>query len=207
MENLSSTLSLPVELLGLSDIEIEKVQIDKNNEIIIYVKSTKPLIECRSCGKPTKPYGKGQTLRLRHLPILGKKTIIVITPPRGRCEDCDNNPTTTQTLDWHDRNAHYTKAYEQHILLSLVHSTIVDVSIKEDVSESAVQHIVDKHISEKVNWKDIKKIGLLGVDEISLKKGYQDYLTVITRKADNEIKILAVLGYPLKAGQPYYPNF
>ena len=81
MENLSSTLSLPVELLGLSDIEIEKVQIDKNNEVIFYVKSTKSLIECHSCGKPTKPYGKGQTLRLRHLPILGKKTTIVITPP------------------------------------------------------------------------------------------------------------------------------
>ncbi len=73
MENLSSELTLPVELLGLNDIEIEAIRINENNEIIIHVKSTKVKVECHRCGKPTRPYGKGQTLRMRHLPILGKK--------------------------------------------------------------------------------------------------------------------------------------
>jgi len=124
---------------------------------------------------------------------LAKKTFIEITPPRGICQRCDDHPTTTQTLDWFDRSVHHTKAYEQHVLLSLVHSTITDVSIKENLGEGVIQHIIDTRISENINWKSIKKIGLLGIDEISLKKGYQDFVTIITSRYHDEIKILAVI--------------
>jgi len=152
METLTQQLSLPVELLELSDIEIEEIKLISKNEIIIKVRSTQTETKCHRCGGPTNPYGKGRTLRLRHLPILGKKTFIEITPPRGICPNCDDHPTTTQTLPWHEHNGHNTKAYEKHVLLSLVHSTIADVSIKEDLGENAIQHIVDKYINENVNW-------------------------------------------------------
>ncbi len=79
------------------------------------------------------------------------------------------------------------------MLLSLVHSTIADISIKEDLSETVIQHIIDKNISGKINWKAIKKLGLTGIDEISLKKGYKDYVTIITSRFDDAIKILAVI--------------
>jgi transposase len=130
---------------------------------------------------------------MRHLPILGKKTFIELTPPRGICPSCDDHPTTTQTLPWHDRNAHFTKAYEQQILLSLINSTIADVGIKEELAASTVQRIVDKYISEKIDWKTIKKIGIMGMDEISLKKGYRDFVTIITSRIDETIRILAVI--------------
>ena len=193
MEISKSEYLLISKLLELSDVEIENVAINTSNEIIIKVKSTKAEITCHRCGAMTKPYGKGRPLRLRHLPMLGKKTFIEITPPRGICKNCDNNPTTTQTLSWYNRNAHYSKAYEKHVLLSLVHSTIADVSIKEDLSESVIQHIVDTHISEKTDWKKIKKLGLIGIDEITLKKGYKDYITIITSRINDSIKILAVI--------------
>jgi hypothetical protein len=35
-----------------------------------------------------------------------------------------------------------------------------------------------------VNWDDISKIGLLGIDEISLKKGYKDFITLITSRSE-----------------------
>ena len=34
---------------------------------------------------------------------------------------------------------------------------------------------------------------MLGLDEISLKKGYQDYVTLITSKTKDGVKILGVL--------------
>ena len=120
MEISESEYILITKLLGLSDIEIKNIEINKSNEIIIKVQSTKEETACHRCGSATKPYGKGRTLRLCHLPMLGKKTFIEITPPRGICESCDDNPTTTQTLAWYDRNTHYTKAYEKQVLLSLV---------------------------------------------------------------------------------------
>ena len=193
MENLAIDNKLLLELLGLEDIEITEVKFRSDNKLLIRVKSVKEETACHQCGGPTKPHGLGRTLELRHLPIFGKETIIEITPPRGICERCDDHPTTTQILSWYKRNAHHTKAYEQHILLSLVHSTIADVSTKENISEQAIQLIVDKSIAEEINWKDIKKIGILGIDEIALKKGYKDYLSLVTNCVDKKIHILGVI--------------
>ncbi len=88
--------SIPLELLNLEDIEIVETVITSDNAIIIRVQSTKEEIQCRVCGRPTKPYGKGRTLKLQHLSILGKKTYIEITPSRGVCPYCKDKTTTTQ---------------------------------------------------------------------------------------------------------------
>ncbi len=193
MENLGIDTQLLSSLLGLEDIEISEVKLRSDGKLLIRVNSTKKETECHKCGRSTKPHGRGRTLELRHLPIFGKETIIEITPPRGICEHCDNNPTTTQTLSWYKRNGHHTKAYEQHVLLSLVHSTITDVCIKENISEQVVQLIVDNAVSEKVDWKSIKTLGVIGIDEISLRKNYKDYLSIVTSRLDGKIIILSVI--------------
>ena len=115
---------IPVSVLGLSDVEVINVEIDKYNQFVFTVVSTKRKILCHCCGKPTQPYGKGRTIRLRHLPILGRKTYIDITPQRGRCPDCDGNPTTTQQADWYERKSPQTKAYEQAVLMAMINSTL-----------------------------------------------------------------------------------
>ena len=166
---------LITQLLNLNDIKIDDIKFNQCNEVIIRAQSTKTVTNCHRCAGLTEPYGKGRPLKLRHLPMFGKKIFIEITPPRGICHRCDHHPTTTQTLDWYDRNAHHTKFYEKHVLLSLVHCTIADISVKEDLDDGVVQHIIDKHISEKINWNNIKKLGLVGIDEIAIKKGYKDY--------------------------------
>ena len=135
MEVFYKPLSIPTELLDLNNVEIDRSYITRNNEIYIEVHSTSDVINCRKCGKPCLAHGKGKKLTMRHLPIFGKKTFIVITPPRGKCEHCDKNPTTTQVLDWFESNGRQTKFFEEHLIFALIHSTIADVSIKEDVGE------------------------------------------------------------------------
>lgn len=192
MENMANQLTLTPELLGLTDIEITEVKLTRDNEITVRVNSTDKKVPCHQCGKLTSPYKtSGRVVRLQHLSILGRKTFIEIIPRRGICNDC--NTTTSQTLLWHNRNARMTKAYEQYLLLQLIHSTIVDVSIKEEISETAVQSVVDKYIKGEVDWSKIKRIGILGIDEITLKKGYQDYVTLITSRVGDKNRILAVI--------------
>lgn len=193
MENLGIDTQLLSSLLGLEDTEISEVKLRSDGKLLIRVNSTKKETECHKCGRPTKPYGQGRTLELRHLSIFGKETIIEITPPRGICEHCDNHPTTTQTLSWYKRNGHHTKAYEQHVLLSLVHSTIADVCIKENMSEQVVQLIVDNALSEEVDWKSIKTLGVIGIDEISLRKGHKDFLSIVTSRINEKVNILCVI--------------
>ncbi len=170
-----------------------KLSITSDNAIIIRVQSTKEEIPCRVCGRPTKPYEKGRTLKLQHLSILGKKADVEITPSHGVCPYCKDKTTTTQTLSWYERNGHYTKAYEKHLMLSLINSTISDVCIKEGIGKHAMQNIIDRYINKEARWDDIDNIGIIGIDDISLKKGYKDFVTLITSRFDDTIKILAVI--------------
>ena len=75
----------------------------------------------------------------------------------------------------------------------LINSTVSDMSIKEDLGYKAIEVVVDRHIETEVNSDNIAKIGLLGIDEISLKKGYKDYITLITSRTEGGIQIVAVL--------------
>jgi transposase len=193
MSTAAQMLPITAELIGLSNVEVIKITLDADDTFTITVRSLIKETVCHQCGKVTQPYGKGRILRLRHLPILGKKTYIEITPSRGRCLNCDNQPTTTQSLSWYTPNSPHTKLYEQQVLLSLINSTIADVSVKEDLGYQAIQGILDRFIEMKLDWKTIKGIGLLGIDEIALKKGHQDYVTLITSRHNNKTQILAVL--------------
>jgi len=85
-----------------------------DNTVIIFVNSTREVLPCRICGQATRGHGVGRTLRMRHLSLLGKETYIEIKPRRGRCEKCDNGPTTTERLDWYELNSKMTKPYEQY---------------------------------------------------------------------------------------------
>ena len=59
-------ITIPAEVLGLSDVEIELVTTDlRARQITIKVISTKDEILCRTCNQPTNPHGRGRLLRLR----------------------------------------------------------------------------------------------------------------------------------------------
>jgi len=148
MTNISTdNLSLFTTLLNLSDIEVVDIRFPTNDrEVVIAVKSTRDYVACRKCGNPTSGHGLGRPLRLRHLSILGKETYIEITPRRGRCENCDDKPTTTEQLDWYKANGKMTKPFEQYLLFELINSTVADVSRKENIDYHAVDNLIDHYI-------------------------------------------------------------
>lgn len=180
------------ELLELSDVKVVGYKI-QNDAIYIQVESTKSEIPCKKCGRLTKPKGVGKEIQLRHLAVLGKASYITIKPKRGICDYCDDHPTTTQSLDWYEPNSRQTKYFEDHLLFSLINSTISDVSIKKDVGYDAVEGVLNRRIANQIDWQKIKTIGLLGIDEISLRKGHQDFMTLVTSRHKNKTQILAVI--------------
>ena len=127
------------KLLDISDIEIENIELNGKGDVIITVRSTINVTRGHKCGrKINKPHGHDDAIMLRHLPILGRKTYIRICPARYRCTHCEGKPTTTQKLHWYEGRSPCTIAYDKHILLQLVNSTVSDVSIKEDIGYEAV---------------------------------------------------------------------
>jgi len=163
-------------------------------KIIIHVETTETHVSCRVCGRSIcRNYGKDKTRIIKHMPSFGKEVYISYQPNRYVCGDCDDHPTTTGTPPWHHPKSSYTKAYEKHILLELVNSTIKDVSVKEYLTEESIQGIVDRLLKRKIDWSSINYLGVIGIDEIAIRKGYKGYITIVSCRSNGKIRILATL--------------
>ena len=167
--------------LDVADVNIKSIEFTEEGEIFITITSTIQGTVCRSCGQKIFDfYGENREITLRHLSILGKPTYLKLRPQRYRCLHCKAQPTTTQKLAWYEPRSPHTRAYENHILLGLVNSTVMDVSIKEGIGYEAVMGIIERQVSPEVDWSDFEDLEIIGVDEIALKKGHRDFVTIIS---------------------------
>jgi transposase len=190
-------ISIPLDIPNLRVLQTDLTQAD---ELILTVESTLTTATCRQCGRTlTEQHGEDRPRLLRHLPILGRVVYLRIRPKRFRCPFCDDHPTTTQELDWYDPNALHTKAYERHLIVQLVNSTVTDVVAKEDVSYDALLGILDRWIATTVDWPSLEPFTVLGIDEIALRKGHRDFVAVLSAKTTTgRLHVLAILPDRLK---------
>jgi transposase len=181
--------------LGIADVRVLQTAEGEQGEFIITIESTKAGTQCRKCGKwITKLHGREEWVTIRHLPVFGRPTYLRYRPRRYQCQDCEGHPTTTQSLAWHDSNSPHSFAYDNHLLLLLVNSTVEDVSLKDGLSYDSVVGVLERRIESRIDWTGMADIAVLGLDEIALKKGHHAYVTLVTgRLRDGEIVILGVL--------------
>jgi transposase len=180
--------------LDIPDIEIISVNVNEQGDYIVKVESTQNSTICQSCGaRITKSNGSGREIELRHLPILGHRLYIRLSPKRYECPNC-NGKTSTQKLDWYEEKSPHTKAYDRHLMLQLVNSTMEDVSHKEDVGYDAVAGAVERCIQVSVDWKQFTELEIIGIDEIAMRKGHRDFVAIITtQQSDGRVALLGVL--------------
>jgi transposase len=195
---MSADISLP---LDIPNVKVLKTQRKRDGDYIITVESTVEGTRCRKCGRHiSKFHGHGRWIKLRHLSILGHRVYIRLRPKRYQCPYCPDEPTTTQRLEWYTPKAPATKAYEDHLLLQLVNSTVEDVSVKEDIGYDTVLGVMGRRIQESVNWEEYDELLVIGIDEIARRKGRRDYLAIITvQQWDGSVAVLAVLPNRKKA--------
>src|SRR3972149_661922 len=181
--------------LDIPDVKVLQTQITEQGEFLITVESTVSRARCRRCGKEIRKFhGYDEWVTVHHLPILGRPVYLRYRPKRYRCEACDGKPTTTQPLTWHEANSPQTTAYDTHLLLQLVNTTVEDVSLKERLPYDVVLGVIERRIAAQVDWARYTELGVLGLDEIALKKGHRDFVVIVTaRLKDGSIAILGVL--------------
>jgi transposase len=181
--------------LDIPDVRVLQTSVNDRGEIIITIESTKVGTTCSKCGKwITKLHGQDEWVTIRHLPAFGRPSYLRYRPRRYQCLDCEGHPTTTQGLDWHDARSPHSFAYDNHILLQVVHSTLEDVSIKEGLAYEKVAGVLERRIETRVDWTQMADLECLGLDEIALRKGQGHYVTLVTgRFRGGEIVILGVL--------------
>jgi transposase len=180
--------------LDIPEVEVIRVEVNERGDYIVTVESTRNHAVCQACGRRiTKPNGYGREIELRHLPILGHRLYIRLRPKRYECPDC-NGKTSTQELDWYDPRSPHTKAYDHHLMLQLVNSTVEDVSRKEDVGYDAVEGAIDRCIQANVNWDEFTELKIIGIDEIAMTKGHSNFVAIVTtQQIDGHVALLGVL--------------
>ena len=138
-----------------------------------------------------------RAITLRHLSILGHQVYLRLRPKRYECPFCSTKQQrkiSTQQLSWYSPKSPHTKAYEEQVLLQLVNSTIQDVAIKEKLGYEAVVGIIQRSIATQVDWHTLDQLEVLGLDEIALKKGHNNYVVIATaRLTEGRLKVLAIL--------------
>ncbi len=180
--------------IGLSHVVISKVETIHTGVIEITLKSTLKGSQCHRCGQHiSKFYDYDRQLRLRHLSILGQEVYINVRLPRYQCDTCDKHPKTTQRPEWHKKNSSFTRPYEEHILLSSINSTQTDVSRKEGITEEQVSGIMNRYLSKQVDWAQVDTLKVLGIDEISLRKGHQSFIVVISSLVQGKQQLIALI--------------
>src|SRR5258708_22254723 len=134
--------------LDLPDVKVVKVEGRTSGGWTIRVESTLKTTKCRQCGRAISAFhGHDAWVEVRHLPILDQAVFIRYQPKRYRCPDCAGGPTTTQVLSWHVPPSPFTRAYEEHLLKALIHSTVQDVSPKEGVGYDSVLGVLDRRVT------------------------------------------------------------
>ena len=192
-----ASLQIP---LGIYSLEIIAQSVDEQGNIVIDVQSTKMEIPCRKCGKLIhKQYGLDECLTIRHLPILDQPVYLRIKVVRYQCMDCDKHPTTSESYDWVERKSTTTKALDRYLNRCLIHSTVGDVSRKEHVNYKGVKSSLNRMVETEVDWTKYQDLETIGIDEIAVRKGYNDYVTIVSAKAkDGKLSVIAVLPDRLK---------
>jgi len=184
--------------LDIPNVRVIKTGVNNQGDYIVTVESLEEDTICRECGRQIKHFHSyDRLISIRHLPILGRGVYIRMRPKRYECKYCNQKgkrTTTTQKLDWYDPKSRQTKAYEDHILKQLINSTIEDVSRKENFGYDAIEGIIARRIDDQVDWLGIDHLSVLGIDEISLKKGHRQYVVIVSsRLADGTVQLLAIL--------------
>lgn len=181
--------------LDLPDVDVLHTKQTRDNKFMITVESRLETTKCGVCKQKVKcNYGHGAEIQLRHLPILGRETYIIIRPRRAQCRTCLHKPTTTQVLDWYTQRSSHTKAYDQYLMKQLIGSTVADVSLKENLGYDAVLGALEREVDSEVNWEEVENLDTIGIDEVAHKKGHKSYRAVVTaRQDDGTVLILGVL--------------
>ena len=93
-----------------------------------------------------------------------------------------------------ERKSKTTKALDNYINRQLIHSTVEDVSRKEKISYEVVESALNREVKKTVDWSVYKDLTTLGIDEIALRKGQNDYVTIISTKTkEDHLSVIAVL--------------
>lgn len=145
----------------------------------LFVELEKHSATCPGCGVRSSHQHSRKTLRVRDLPCFGQPVHLVLPRRRFKCRHCGK--PFTEHLSFVDFGTSFTQRYGYYLYEQCQERSFTAVARQEGVSDTVIEKTYRFHASQIVHPKGRPKtIRVLGIDEISMRKGHRDFVCVIT---------------------------
>jgi len=145
----------------------------------VFVELEKNSATCPGCGVRSARNHSQKPIRVRDLPCFGQHVYLVMPRRRFKCRHCDK--PFMEHLSFMEFGTSFTKRYEQYLYEQCKERSFTAVAKQEGISDTVVDKTYRSHAATCVQPRGRpKEIRVLGIDEISMRKGHRDFVCVIT---------------------------
>lgn len=162
------------DLLDLPNVRIEG-HTQTEGIITLKLEMISDGIVCPHCGIYTDQLHQNRPVLVRDLSIFGRPTYLYLPRRQFYCSECQKY--STETLEFVDGKRRHTQRYEEDIYQRVQVSNMEQVGREEGLKYDEIKGMFDHVRSKKQEVKPTKKIS---IDEISMRKGQQDFVTVVS---------------------------
>jgi len=169
------------KLLDLPGMRVTRFAIEQQGEdkyLHLFCEHKHDVALCPRCEKVMAGGYDHKDRCVRHLDIWDMKTFVHFSQRRFDCEVCGK--PFTENLGWIAPQRRQTRAYEAHIYQQVQKTPRKHVALQEGLSESTVLDIFKEWGKQATCQPRRRGVRVLGVDEISLRKGHKQYALVLS---------------------------
>lgn len=165
------------ELLGLKELQVNQVVV-KERELAVYCESKLAQSHCPCCLQKCHFVKQTYERKVKDLSISGKEVWLYITSRQYVCKDCNRH--FYEQFSFVAPNESVTKRYGERLYDLCQGIELQCVVVRENLCWQTVNRIFQKHARKQVNQgQAFEKVSRIGIDEIALKKGHNDYVAVV----------------------------
>ena len=166
------------ELMGLKDFQVIGYEIyEPEHKLILLCEVVHQVAICPDCQQPSTAIHEYKPQMVRDVSAFGLECCLDYVRRRFKCHHC-KKPFTEQLGSV--SLGRYTVRYEHYIFEQYRQTTIAEIAYQENLGYKAAQGIFYRQAEARVAQAKAQAVRRLGVDEISLKKGHQQFMLVLS---------------------------
>ena len=165
------------QLLAIPNYKVVGVEMTEDT-IILDIQSTLRGVECPRCGAHCTNLHENHPRTVRDLPISGKACYLRFIRRRFFCSHCRD--PFSESLSFVQERRDYTKRYQAWIFHQVKENNITAVQRLESLTYDQIESIFLTEARARIPANPFADLKRLGIDEISLRKGKQDFVLILT---------------------------
>jgi len=172
------------QLLSIPNYKVIGVEM-ADDTITLDIKSALDGAKCPRCGASCTDMHENHPRTVRDLPIIGKACYLRFVRRRFFCPVC--NKPFSESLGFVQEHRDYTNRYQERIFHQVKENNITAVQRYEGLTYDQIQSIFLTEARARIPANPFANLKRLGIDEISLRKGKQDFVLVLTNLDTAEV--------------------